>query len=159
MTDILSAQERSANMARIHGSNTQPELMVRRSLHAAGYRFRLHASHLPGRPDIILPSRRTVILVHGCFWHRHPGGNFAYRPKSRLHFWENKFSATTARDQFQISTLISLGWKVIVVWECTLRGKLRRSATLKVLCNSLASSSATYQEFPVQLIAESETGR
>jgi DNA mismatch endonuclease, patch repair protein len=97
MADRLSPQERSRNMAQIRDRDTGPELRVRRALHAAGLRFRLHRRDLPGRPDIVLPRWRTVVFVHGCFWHRHPGCRKAAVPKSRVAFWETKFAATMAR--------------------------------------------------------------
>ena len=150
MTDRLNAQQRSANMARIRGTDTWPELLVRRSLHAAGYRFRLHARHLPGRPDIILPRHGTVILVHGCFWHRHPGCTLAYRPKSRQPFWEQKFSSNVARDHRQVRALLNEGWKVIIVWECGLRGASRIASTLESVCAAVASDGNSYQEIPAE---------
>ena len=99
MTDILSKERRSWNMSRIRGSDTKPELLVRSLLHRMGYRFRLHRKDLPGRPDIVLPKYRTVIFVHGCFWHRHKGCKYAYTPKSRTDFWQNKFQGTVERDK------------------------------------------------------------
>jgi DNA mismatch endonuclease (patch repair protein) len=119
MADILTPQERSALMSRIRGVNTQPELVIRRALHAMGYRFRLHARDLPGRPDIVLPSKRTVIFVHGCFWHRHDCG-LAYTPKTRSEFWQKKFAGNVERDRRAKDALEAAGWHVIVIWECQL---------------------------------------
>lgn len=116
--DKITAERRSWNMSRIRSANTSPERRVRSLLHRMGYRFRLHRKDLPGRPDIVLPGRRTVVLVHGCYWHRHPGCRFAYIPKSNKAFWEAKFKENVARDKRQHCQLQALGWKVITVWEC-----------------------------------------
>jgi len=118
MTDRLSPDHRSWNMSRIRGKDTAPERQVRSVLHRAGYRFRLHRKDLPGRPDIVLPKYRTVVFVHGCFWHRHPGCRFAYSPKSRIAFWQKKFDANVERDRRNSRELRRLGWKVVTVWEC-----------------------------------------
>ena len=115
MADRLSRERRSWNMSRIRGKDTQPELTVRSTLHRAGYRFRLHRKDLPGRPDIVLPKYRTVILVHGCFWHRHKGCRFAYTPKSRTAFWNEKFSGNVERDRRSVRELRRHGWRVITV--------------------------------------------
>lgn len=121
MTDKISEARRSWNMSRIRGKDTKPEIAVRSMLHRLGYRFRLHRNDLPGRPDIVLPSKKTVILVHGCYWHRHPGCRYAYSPKSRVDFWENKFAENIARDHRNMDELKSIGWRALVVWECELR--------------------------------------
>jgi DNA mismatch endonuclease (patch repair protein) len=116
--DTISRTRRSWNMSRIKGKDTSPELIVRSVLHSMGYRFRLHVKTLPGRPDVVLPKWRTVIFVHGCFWHRHEGCKFAYTPKSRLEFWLKKFDENVKRDAMQRAKLKAAGWKVRVVWEC-----------------------------------------
>lgn len=121
MTDRISKEHRSWNMSRIRFKDTEPEKTVRSLLHHMGYRFRLHVKDLPGSPDIVLPKYRTVILVHGCFWHRHPKCKFAYQPKSRIEFWSKKFKANIKRDIDTIDKLRSLGWKVEIVWECQLK--------------------------------------
>jgi DNA mismatch endonuclease (patch repair protein) len=108
-------------MSRIRGKNTTPEVHLRKLLHAAGYRFRLHAPDLPGKPDIVLKKYKTVIFVHGCFWHRHDGCNGATIPKTRTEFWTEKFRATVERDLRKKEELEQAGWKVIVVWECELK--------------------------------------
>ena len=105
-------------MSRIKSSNTKPELTVRSILHRMGYRFRLHRKDLPGKPDIVLPKYKTVIFVHGCFWHRHKDCKYAYTPKSRIDFWERKFKANINRDLDVKKRLKELGWKVLVIWEC-----------------------------------------
>jgi DNA mismatch endonuclease (patch repair protein) len=118
MVDTLTPEKRSWNMSRIKGSNTKPELIVRSVLHHMGYRFRLHRKNLPGKPDIVLPKFNTVIFVHGCYWHRHKGCNYAYNPKSRIDFWQNKFKENIKRDKKNKEALINLGWKVFTIWEC-----------------------------------------
>jgi len=110
-------------MSRIRGKDTAPELIVRRLLHAMGYRFRLHVSHLPGRPDVVLPKYRTIVFVHGCFWHRHSCAA-AYMPKTRPSFWQAKFDSNVGRDRRHRRALVSAGWKVIVVWECQTSGEV-----------------------------------
>ena len=131
MTDRISEARRSWNMSRIRGKDTKPEIAVRSMLHRLGYRFRLHRNDLPGRPDIVLPSRKTVILVHGCYWHRHPGCRYAYSPKSRVDFWEKKFAENTARDRRNMDELQSIGWRALVVWECELREPEKLKKRLK----------------------------
>lgn len=118
MTDRLSPEARSANMARIRSKDTGPELAVRRALHAAGFRFRLHRKDLPGKPDIVLPGHRTVVFVHGCYWHRHEGCGNATTPGTRREFWLAKFASNTARDSRNVAALQAAGWKVVIVWEC-----------------------------------------
>lgn len=112
---------RSSNIAAIRGKDTLPELTVRRMLHGLGLRFRLHRKDLPGRPDIVLPRHRSVVFVHGCFWHRHEGCRYTTTPKTRLEFWQAKFAANVARDQRNRMVLEEMGWRVLVVWECELR--------------------------------------
>jgi len=118
--DILSKEKRSWNMSRIRSKNTKPEIAVRSLLHRAGYRFRLHVNYLPGKPDIVLPKHKTVIFVHGCFWHRHAGCKFAYSPKSNIKFWEKKFRDNKKRDDLVNTELAQSGWKVIRIWEYNL---------------------------------------
>ena len=108
-------------MSRIRSANTKPELLVRSILHKHGFRFRLNRRDLPGTPDIVLPKYRSVVFVHGCFWHRHEGCKFAYTPKSRPEWWAEKFEGNRFRDQRTSKALRELGWKVIVVWECESR--------------------------------------
>jgi DNA mismatch endonuclease (patch repair protein) len=117
-------------MRGIRQSNTYPELSVRRLAHALGYRFRLHKKELPGSPDIIFTSRRKIIFVHGCFWHRHPGCSKATVPKTRENFWREKFSANIKRDTRAIRKLRALGWKVLVIWECETKDEARLARKL-----------------------------
>ena len=118
--DTLTPQKRSWNMSRIRGSDTGPERRVRSLLHRMGFRFSLRRRELPGRPDIVLPRWRTVVFVHGCFWHRHAGCRNAVMPKTRREFWSNKLRGNVRRDQIVIRALQQLGWRVLTVWECEL---------------------------------------
>lgn len=108
-------------MSRIRGKNTKPELMLRSLFHREGFRFRLHAPDLPGKPDIVFPKYRTVIFVHGCYWHRHEGCPCTAIPKSRAEFWQDKFRRTVERDQRNQADLEGAGWKVLIAWECELK--------------------------------------
>jgi DNA mismatch endonuclease (patch repair protein) len=123
MADIVTTEKRSSMMSGIRASNTLPELKVRRTLHRLGYRFRLHRKTLPGKPDIVLPRYRTVIFVHGCFWHGHTDCDLFRLPLSRTAFWENKIGANRIRDNRNIEAIQNLGWRVIIIWECALKGK------------------------------------
>ena len=116
--DKISKKHRSWNMSQIPNKNTAPEKIVRSILHKLGYRFRLHRKDLPGSPDIVLPKHRTVIFVHGCYWHRHEGCKYAYNPKTRKAFWQNKFNENINRDKNTKKSLQRLGWRVIIIWEC-----------------------------------------
>lgn len=116
--DIVDSKRRSAMMAAIGPRHTLPELNVRRVAHRMGFRFRLHVKGLPGRPDIVLARHRTVILVHGCFWHRHQGCANAVMPKTRSAFWASKFEQNVARDSRTLAALRALRWRVVVIWEC-----------------------------------------
>lgn len=104
-------------MAGIRGKDTKPELLVRRHLHQKGLRFRLHAK-LPGKPDLVFPKHRTVVFVHGCFWHRHPNCQYTTTPKSNGEFWQDKFASNIKRDALAQEKLEALGWRVLVVWAC-----------------------------------------
>ena len=115
------SEQRSRNMSAIKSKNTKPEISVRKLLHSLGYRFRLHRKDLPGSPDIVLPKYKTVIFVHGCFWHRHENCKYASNPKTRSEFWESKFEGNIKRDKINQTNLIKLGWKIIIVWECDLK--------------------------------------
>ena len=121
MVDNLSPKKRSWNMSHIKGKDTKPEKKVRSLLHAMGYRFRIHKKELPGNPDIVLPKYKAVLFVNGCFWHRHKGCKFAYKPKIRVEFWEKKFDDTVSRDLNNIKKLKAMGWNIEVFWECELK--------------------------------------
>lgn len=140
MVDRLTPEHRSWNMSRICGANTKPEKRVRSILHANGYRFRLHRKTLPGKPDIVLPKYNSIILVHGCFWHRHAGCRFAYSPKSRIDFWREKFARNVQRDKENLTALRSLDWKVMVVWECQTAQVEQLAGELRDFLNSSALS-------------------
>lgn len=130
--DHLSPQMRSWNMSRIRSRDTQPEKLVRSILHRMGYRFRLHRRDLPGSPDIVMPKHSTIVLVHGCYWHRHPACRLATTPKTNSDFWEAKFQRTVARDQQQLDQLRRLGWNVIIVWECETKDVPALAARLSI---------------------------
>lgn len=121
MTDVFSAEKRAAIMRSIKGKDTSPEMMVRRMVHALGCRYRLHVTSLPGRPDLVFPSRRRVIFVHGCFWHRHRCRKGRSLPASRIAFWRRKLELNAQRDRRVRRRLRTLGWSVLVIWECQLR--------------------------------------
>lgn len=121
MTDVHTPEQRSRNMAAIHGRDTKPEILVRAALHAIGYRFRLHRRDLPGTPDIVLPKYRTVIFVHGCFWHSHNCRYGRVTPSTRSEFWSQKRAGTVARDLRKTDALKEKNWRVLTVWECETR--------------------------------------
>lgn len=121
MVDVMSAEERSLLMSRIRGKNTSPEMTVRKLLWGAGFRYRLHAKGLPGRPDIVFAKRRAALFVHGCFWHRHEGCPLFRLPKTRTPFWDDKLQRNRERDARAIATLIAADWRVAVIWECAVR--------------------------------------
>ena len=127
MADIKSPEQRSRNMAKIRSTETKPEVYLRKKLFAAGYRYRKNDRRLPGSPDVYLPKYRTVIFVHGCFWHRHEGCRYAYMPKSRVEFWEEKFRRNVERDRKVKEELQNRGLRVIVVWECCIRRMMKDS--------------------------------
>lgn len=117
--DVVDAATRSRMMAGIRGKDTKPELIVRRFLHRAGLRFRLHAQ-LPGKPDLVLPKHRAAVFVHGCFWHRHEGCRYATTPANNAAAWQEKFAANVRRDAKMRQQLEELGWRVLVIWSCEL---------------------------------------
>lgn len=121
--DCFDSKKRSEVMKAITSKNTTPEMHVRRLLHGSGLRYGLHCRDLPGRPDVVLRSRRVVVFVHGCFWHQHEGCSRAALPKSRREYWVGKLEANKERDGKEINSLIETGWRVMVVWECACRVK------------------------------------
>lgn len=123
--DPLTAEQRRRNMSAIRGKDTKPEMIVRRALHAAGLRYRLHGN-LPGKPDLVFPGRRAVIFVHGCFWHGHDCPMFKL-PATRQDFWREKIERNQARDSENEAALLNAGWRVMTIWECALRGRDRLS--------------------------------
>jgi len=121
MNDIVDKPTRSRMMAGIRGKDTRPELMVRRALHARGFRYRLNVRSLPGTPDLVFPKRRAVVFIHGCYWHRHEGCRYATTPATNTEFWTSKFAANVARDARNVRDLRVAGWRVGIIWECALK--------------------------------------
>ena len=130
MTDTLTARERSEVMSRIRSKDTKPEMLVRRLVHGMGYRYRLHAADLPGRPDLVFRPRRKAIFVHGCFWHRHEGCTRNTIPATRRNFWRRKLDGNVQRDRRHEAALRESGWRVLVIWECETGGDLRGVARM-----------------------------
>lgn len=133
MADVLTPQQRQYNMSRIRGGDTKPEMMIRRGLHARGLRYRLHDRKLPGRPDLVFPRHHAVVLVHGCFWHGHSCVLFRL-PATRSEFWAEKIAKNRQRDNKVHASLRAAGWRVLTIWECSLKGgvKLSRDAVLDI---------------------------
>lgn len=144
MVDVVDHKTRSRMMSNIRAANTKPELVARRSLHARGYRYRLHANGFPGKPDLVLPKYRTVIFVHGCFWHRHECRLFKW-PSTREAFWRDKLTKNAARDMRNIDALRAAGWRVLVIWECALKGA--DSARLKAVIDKAERFIVSSSEF------------
>ena len=142
MSDTLSQTQRSYNMSRIRGKNTKPEILVRKGLHARGFRFRLHDKKLPGSPDIVLPKYGVAIMVNGCFWHGHKGCRYATKPKTNVEFWETKIARNRHRDEVTNAHLEALGWHVITVWECELRGESILASRLDELAEEIREAGA-----------------
>ena len=123
MGDVHTPETRSYNMSRIKGKDTKPEELVRKYLFSRGFRYRKNDKRLPGKPDIVLPKYKTIIFVNGCFWHKHEGCKYFVWPKNNAEFWKQKIEGTVERDKKNLQDLKKLGWNVIVVWECQLKGK------------------------------------
>jgi len=136
MVDKLSSKHGSWNMSRIKRENTKPELIVRKYLHHHGFRYTLHNKDLTGKPDIVLPKYKSIIFVNGCYWHRHTDCKFSYTPKSNIDFWQKKFNGTIARDKQVYSKLRSLGWNVLIVWECETKEETNLSKLIDTLHNT-----------------------
>ncbi len=136
MTDVVDKATRSRMMSGIRGKNTKPEITLRKALHRRGLRYRLHPPELPGKPDIVLPRHRCVILVHGCFWHGHGCSTFKW-PKQNARFWKEKISGNAARDRRNARAIRALGLRLITVWECKIR-KAVRTGKLDSLAKTLA---------------------
>ena len=128
--DVFSREKRSEVMSRVRSKDTGPELIVRRSLHRSGLRFRLHRRDLPGQPDIVLPSRKVVVFVHGCFWHGHSCRRGARVPKTNTDYWLKKIRRNEVRDEENNYALIALGWGVLVLWECEIKDAEKLDETL-----------------------------
>ena len=138
MTDTVTPKRRSEIMSNIRAKGMKPEMAVRRITHAMGYRYRLHRKDLPGKPDLVFPSHRKVIFVHGCFWHQHsdPACRIARRPKSNRHYWLPKLESNVARDAKHQAQLAELGWDVLVIWECEVEGDGRTAERIRVFLES-----------------------
>src|SRR6476646_9707695 len=136
MADVHDKKTRSYNMSRIRSTDTKPEMLVRRFLHARGYRYKLHDKSLPGKPDIVLPKYKTVIFVHGCFWHGHKGCKYFVVPKTRTEWWMEKIGKNVANDRKKQFAINEAGWKIILLWECELKGN-EKDATLERLVKSM----------------------
>ena len=130
MADVHSKETRSYNMSRIRCKDTKPEMLVRKFLFSKGFRYRLHDKKLPGKPDIVLPRYKTVIFIHGCFWHGHNGCKLYVVPKTRTEWWLNKITNNINKDSAAVTALKANGWKVITVWECDLKKSLRDSTLI-----------------------------
>jgi DNA mismatch endonuclease (patch repair protein) len=136
MADVLTKKQRSYNMSQIRGKDTKPEEIVRKYLFSKGLRYRKNDKRYPGHPDIVLPKYHTVVFVHGCFWHRHPGCRYASVPATNSEFWQKKFTRNVERDKEEQCKLREMGWKVLIVWECELK-KDRRETTLNNLYSAI----------------------
>ena len=143
MADRLNTQQRHHCMSRIRGKNTKPEILVRKGLHARGFRFRLHNKKLPGSPDIVLPKYGVAIMVNGCFWHGHKGCRYATKPKSNIEFWETKIARNRHRDEVTTAHLEALGWTVITIWECELRTNSQLDDRLNTLAEEIRRAYET----------------
>ena len=143
MADRLNTQQRHHCMSRIRGKNTKPEILVRKGLHARGFRFRLHNKKLPGSPDIVLPKYGVAIMVNGCFWHGHKGCRYATKPKTNIEFWEAKIARNRHRDEVTTAHLEALGWTVITIWECELRTNSQLDDRLNTLAEEIRRAYET----------------
>jgi len=137
---------RSQVMSHIRGKNTKPEILVRKELHARGFRFRLHNKKLPGSPDVVLPKYGVAIMVNGCFWHGHKGCRYATKPKSNVEFWEAKIARNRHRDEVTEAHLHALGWHVITIWECELRGAASATSRLDALAEEIHKAGVALLE-------------
>ena len=142
MQDVLTPSQRHHCMSSIRGKNTKPEILVRKGLHARGFRFRLHNKKLPGSPDIVLPKYGVAIMVNGCFWHGHKGCRYATKSKTNIEFWEAKIARNRHRDEVTTAHLEALGWTVITIWECELRNLSMLENRLNILAEEICSAGA-----------------
>ena len=136
MTDVHEPEVRSYNMSQIKGKDTKPEIIVRKFLHSKGFRFRLHDKKLPGKPDIVLRKHKTIVLIHGCFWHGHQGCKYYVVPKTRKEWWLAKINRNREKDRESKKTLQKNGWNIITIWECELK-KEKRQKTFERLIEKL----------------------
>lgn len=148
MPDVLTPEQRRLNMSRVRGRDTKPEMLIRRGLHAMGLRYRLHDRKLPGRPDLVFPRYRTALFTHGCFWHAH-GCALSKLPATRREFWRKKLADNAARDRRAIEALHASGWRVLLVWECALRGPGRRTedSVMAAVASGIRSGTRSLLQF------------
>ena len=147
MSDKLTPSQRHICMSSIRGKNTKPEILVRKGLHARGFRFRLHNKKLPGSPDIVLPKYGVAIMVNGCFWHGHKGCRYATKPKTNIEFWETKIARNRHRDEVTTAHLEALGWTVITIWECELRKNEGLNARLDALADEIIRAGEVKSQY------------
>lgn len=160
MTDIMTPEQRHKCMAAIKEKDTKPEMLVRRYLHACGFRYSLHCKKLPGSPDLVFRSLRTVIFIHGCFWHGHENCKYYRLPKSNTEFWRDKVEQNRQRDSAVIQELESKGWRVFIIWECELKNKSTREATLRRISRELSylrNQVAEYSSYILSAVSEPNT--
>ena len=146
MSDRLNPIQRHHCMSCIRGKNTKPEILVRKGLHARGFRFRLHNKKLPGSPDIVLPRYCVAIMINGCFWHGHKGCRYATKPKTNVEFWEAKIARNRHRDEVTEAHLQALGWHVVTIWECELKGKSIATSRLDELVEEIRAAGVALLE-------------
>ena len=147
MSDIVSTEKRSAMMSGIRAKDTKPEVAIRKALFASGFRYRLHKNSLPGSPDIVLAKYRVAVFVHGCFWHMHQNCKFSRMPSTRSDFWSKKLTANVARDKRVTAELLTLGWRILVIWECHVRAS-RNTSELQVQLSDWIRGNALMGEYP-----------
>ena len=145
MADTFTLEERSEIMSRIRSKDTAPETAIRKYLHRKGIRYRLHVKELPGKPDIVLKKYNAVILYNGCFWHGHKNCKYAHLPKSNTYYWKEKIGRNASRDKRNIKMLRDAGWRLLLVWECSHRGKGR--GTLESVCSAVYDWLLSASEF------------
>lgn len=143
MVDSIDQATRSLVMSRVKGKNTRPEMVVRKLVFAAGYRYRLHVRSLPGSPDLVFSARKKVIFIHGCFWHRHENCSLARLPKSRVEFWTEKLNGNKARDERAYDALNNAGWEVLAVWECELKYRAQLDKRIRSFLESTRSQTCS----------------
>lgn len=139
MTDVHDKATRSYNMSRIKGKDTKPEMLVRKFLFSKGFRYRLHDKKLPGKPDIVLPKYKTVIFIHGCFWHGHEGCKYYVVPKTRTEWWLEKIGKNIMNDEKAVKALAEMGWKVILIWECEVKKKVFEETLQRLVADLYAT--------------------
>ncbi|WP_282163703.1 very short patch repair endonuclease [Turicimonas muris] len=144
--DTITKEARSRNMSRIRSTDTKPELIIRKGLHKLGFRFRLCVKDLPGRPDIVLPKYKTIIFINGCFWHGHENCKRANIPKSNSSYWLPKILRNKERDKLNMEKLRNAGWKVLTVWECSLKTRREAEETIQLLAKQILSSKEKENE-------------